>query len=51
MKSFTVRLKVLEAALENYINIFWQDFYLEIQRHETYDPEADMTVFPSNRKP
>src|SRR5512137_1481312 len=30
-----------EAVLKNYTDIFGEDFYLEIQRHETYDPEAD----------
>ncbi len=39
-----------ENALKEYINIFGKDFYLEIQRHETYDPEADMTVFPQQQK-
>ena len=35
-----------EEALKRYLDIFGDDFYLEIQRHETYDPEADRTVFP-----
>jgi DNA polymerase-3 subunit alpha len=39
-----------EAALRNYIEIFGDDFYLEIQRHETYDPEADRSVFPMQQK-
>ncbi|NMC36726.1 MAG: DNA polymerase III subunit alpha [Bacteroidales bacterium] len=39
-----------EAALRTYKNLFGDDFYLEIQRHETYDPEADRTVFPQQQK-
>ncbi len=35
-----------EEALKSYQKIFGDDFYLEIQRHETYDPEADRSVFP-----
>src|SRR4030042_2167417 len=39
-----------EAALKNYLDIFGKDFYLEVQRHETYDPEADGTAFPQQQK-
>jgi len=39
-----------ENALKSYLDIFGKDFYLEIQRHETHDPEADMTVFPAQQK-
>ena len=39
-----------EAALRAYKDLFGDDFYLEIQRHETYDPEADRTVFPQQQK-
>src|SRR5664279_4693488 len=39
-----------EATLKNYLEIFGEDFYLEIQRHETYDPEADRTAFPLQQK-
>ena len=39
-----------EAALKSYIDLFGDDFYLEIQRHETYDPEADRSVFPLQQK-
>jgi DNA polymerase-3 subunit alpha len=39
-----------EAALQSYLDIFGDDFYLEIQRHETYDPDADTTVFPNQQK-
>lgn len=39
-----------EAALKSYIDLFGDDFYLEVQRHETYDPEADRSVFPLQQK-
>lgn len=39
-----------EAALKTYTDIFGEDFYLEIQRHETYDPEADRSAFPLQQK-
>jgi DNA polymerase-3 subunit alpha len=42
-------LKGAEEALQSYLDIFGEDFYLEIQRHETYDPDADMTVFPKQQ--
>ena len=43
-------LEGAENALQSYIDIFGDDFYLEIQRHETYDPDADRTVFPNQQK-
>ena len=39
-----------EEALKSYMDIFGEDFYLEIQRHETYDPDADRSVFPLQQK-
>jgi DNA polymerase-3 subunit alpha len=39
-----------ETALKSYIDLFGDDFYLEIQRHETYDPEADRNAFPLQQK-
>jgi DNA polymerase-3 subunit alpha len=39
-----------EAALKVYMDIYGEDFYLEIQRHETYDPEADRSAFPLQQK-
>jgi DNA polymerase III subunit alpha len=39
-----------ESALKSYLDIFGDDFYLEIQRHETYDPEADRSAFPKQQK-
>jgi DNA polymerase-3 subunit alpha len=39
-----------EEALKSYQELFGDDFYLEIQRHETNDPEADRTAFPLQQK-
>ena len=39
-----------EIVLQKYLDIFGEDFYLEIQRHETYDPEADRSAFPLQQK-
>ncbi|HLN20387.1 MAG TPA: DNA polymerase III subunit alpha [Bacteroidales bacterium] len=39
-----------EAALKSYLDIFGDDFYLEVQRHETYDPDADRSAFPQQQK-
>ena len=39
-----------ENALASYVDIFGDDFYLEIQRHETFDTTADRTVFPLQQK-
>src|SRR5450759_4207883 len=39
-----------EAALKSYLDIFGEDFYLEMQRHETYDPDADRSAFPLQQK-
>ena len=39
-----------EEALKSYVDIFGEDFYLEIQRHETYDPDADRSAFPLQQK-
>jgi len=43
-------LSAAEEVLKSYINLFGEDFYLEIQRHETYDPEADRSAFPLQQK-
>ncbi|MGB8359565.1 MAG: DNA polymerase III subunit alpha, partial [Bacteroidales bacterium] len=34
----------------SYKEIFGDDYYLEIQRHETTDPTADITVFPQQQR-
>jgi DNA polymerase-3 subunit alpha len=39
-----------EEALLSYKDIFGSDYYLEIQRHETNDPTADVTVFPEQQR-
>jgi DNA polymerase III subunit alpha len=39
-----------ETALKSYLEIFAEDFYLEIQRHETYDADADRSAFPLQQK-
>ena len=39
-----------EDAIKWYKSVFGEDFYLEIQRHETYDPEADRSAFPLQQK-
>jgi len=39
-----------EDVLKTYLELFGEDFYLEIQRHETNDPEADRTAFPLQQK-
>jgi DNA polymerase-3 subunit alpha len=40
----------VEEALKSYISIFGKDFYLEVQRHETYEPDTDTMVFPLQQK-
>lgn len=42
-------IKGAEEALQSYLDIFGDDFYLEIQRHETYDPDADRSTFPKQQ--
>jgi DNA polymerase-3 subunit alpha len=39
-----------EEALKSYKEIFGEDFYLEIQRHETNEPDADRKAFPLQQK-
>ncbi len=50
MRSLMALWTGAEAALKSYLDIFGEDFYLEMQRHETYDPEADRTAFPLQQK-
>ena len=38
-----------EEALKSYLDIFGDDFYLEVQRHETYEPDCDREVFPKQQ--
>ena len=39
-----------EEAILSYREIFGDDYYLEVQRHETSDPTADVTVFPHQQR-
>jgi DNA polymerase-3 subunit alpha len=43
-------MSAAEEILKEYLDIFGEDFYLEVQRHETNDPEADRSVFPLQQK-
>lgn len=38
-----------EESLKSYLDIFGDDFYLEIQRHKSINPDSDMTVFPQEQ--
>ncbi len=46
----TGNIKGAEEALLSYKEIFGDDYYLEVQRHETSDPTADSTVFPQQQR-
>jgi DNA polymerase-3 subunit alpha len=39
-----------EEAVQWYKNLFGDDYYLEIQRHETYRLDADQTTFPKQQR-
>ena len=43
-------MKGAGEAILSYQEIFGDDYYLEIQRHETADPTADITVFPEQQR-
>lgn len=43
-------MKGAEEAILSYKEIFGDDYYLEVQRHETSDPTADSTVFPQQQR-
>ncbi len=43
-------MKGAGEAILSYQEIFGDDYYLEIQRHETADPTADTTVFPEQQR-
>lgn len=43
-------MKGAGEAILSYKEIFGDDYYLEIQRHETADPTADTTVFPEQQR-
>lgn len=39
-----------DEAIRWFKNLFGDDYYLEIQRHETHDPKADSTTFPKQQE-
>ena len=43
-------MNAAEEVLKWYQAVFGDDFYLEVQRHETYDPDADRGAFPLQQK-
>ncbi len=44
------RIDEAEETILWYKNLFGEDYYLELQRHETDVPGADTTVFPQQQK-
>lgn len=46
----TGNIRGAEEAILSYKEIFGDDYYLEVQRHETNDPTADVTVFPLQQR-
>jgi len=45
----TGNIRAAEESILSYREIFGDDYFLEIQRHETTDPTSDVTVFPSSK--
>jgi len=43
-------MRTAEEAILSYKEIFGDDYYLEVQRHETTDPTSDTTVFPMQQR-
>ena len=46
----TGNIRAAEEAILSYREIFGDDYFLEIQRHETTDPTSDVTVFPQQQR-
>ena len=46
----TGNMRAAEEAILSYREIFGDDYFLEVQRHETTDPTADVTVFPQQQR-
>jgi len=46
----TGNIRAAEESILSYREIFGDDYYLEVQRHETSDPTADVTVFPQQQR-
>jgi len=44
------QIKEAEESVQWYKNLFGDDYYLEIQRHETYRLDADQTTFPKQQR-
>lgn len=44
------RIEQAEESIQWFKNLFGDDFYLEMQRHETHDPNADCTTFPKQQE-
>ncbi|MDR2384986.1 MAG: DNA polymerase III subunit alpha [Tannerella sp.] len=40
------RLEEAEKSALWFKNLFGKDYYLELQRHETHDPNADLEIYP-----
>lgn len=39
-----------DEAVRWFKNLFGDDYYIELQRHETHDPNADRTTFPKQQE-
>ena len=44
------KLAEAEESVLWFKNLFGEDYYLELQRHETHDPNADRTIFPHQQE-
>ena len=44
------RIDKAEESIKLFKNLFGEDYYLEMQRHETHDPNADCTIFPHQQE-
>lgn len=44
------RIEQAEESIQWFKNLFGEDFYMEMQRHETHDPNADCTTFPKQQE-
>ncbi len=44
------RIDKAEESIRWFKNLFGEDYYLELQRHETHDPNADCTTFPKQQE-
>ena len=44
------RLEEADKSIQWFKNLFGDDYYLEMQRHETHDPLADQTTFPKQQE-